>query len=121
MMLALGCVQSLLCHTNRCPTGVATQDPKLMRGLVIEDKYQRVYRFHDETVHSVVDLLSSSGLQNSSALNRSHIYRRIDQQQILRYDELYPEVVPGSFLQPPYPEVYTGLLEIASADRFAGQ
>jgi glutamate synthase domain-containing protein 2 len=121
MMLALGCVQSLLCHTNRCPTGVTTQDPELMRGLVVEDKYQRVYRFHDETVHSVADLLSSSGLKNSSALNRSHIYRRINQHEILRYDELFPEVVPGSFLKPPYPEVYAELLEIASADSFAGR
>lgn len=46
MMLALGCVQSLSCNTNKCPTGVATQDPKLTKGLVVEDKFERVYRFH---------------------------------------------------------------------------
>ena len=118
MMLALGCVQSLQCHTNRCPTGVTTQDPELMRGLVVEDKYHRVYRFHDETVHSVVDLLSSSGLQDASALDRSHIYRRINQREILRYDEMFPPVVTGSFLKPPYPERFAELLEVASADRF---
>ena len=118
MMLALGCVQSLLCHTNRCPTGVATQDRGLMRGLVVEDKYQRVYRFHDETVHSVVDLLSSSGLNSPELLNRSHIYRRINQHEILRYDEMFPPVVAGSFLKPPYPAAFAELLEIASADRF---
>jgi glutamate synthase domain-containing protein 2 len=121
MMLALGCVQSLLCHTNRCPTGVATQDPELMGGLVVEDKYQRVYRFHDETLHSVVDLLSSSGLRDSKQLNRSHVYRRINQHEVLRYDEMYPPVEPGSFLQPPYQEAYAELLEFATTDSFGNR
>ncbi len=120
MMLALGCVQSLLCHTNRCPTGVATQDPKLSRGLVVEDKYQRVYRYHDETMLALVDLLSSSGLEHTSELNRSHIYRRINQREILRYDEIFPSVEPGSFLKKPYPEHYAELIEISSADSFTG-
>ena len=42
MMLAMGCIQSLLCNTNKCPTGVATQDPELIAGLVVEDKKFRV-------------------------------------------------------------------------------
>jgi glutamate synthase domain-containing protein 2 len=118
MMLALGCVQSLVCHTNRCPTGVATQDRELMRGLVVEDKYRRVCRFHDETVHAVVDLLSSSGLADARQLNRAHIYRRINQHEVLRYDEIFPPVAPGAFLAPPYPESYAETLELASADSF---
>jgi glutamate synthase domain-containing protein 2 len=121
MMLALGCVQSLVCHTNRCPTGVTTQDPELMRGLVVEDKYQRVYRFHDETVHALIDLLSSSGLTDSRLLSRAHVYRRIDQRTVLRYDELFPPVDPGSFLEPPYPEPYAELLQHASAKSFGGR
>ena len=32
-MLALGCIQAQKCHTDRCPTGVATQNPWLTRGL----------------------------------------------------------------------------------------
>jgi glutamate synthase domain-containing protein 2 len=32
MMVALGCVQSLICHTNECPTGIATQDPAVASG-----------------------------------------------------------------------------------------
>jgi hypothetical protein len=120
-MLALGCVQSLVCHTNRCPTGVTTQDPELMRGLVVEDKYQRVYRFHDETVHALIDLLSSSGLTDSRLLSRAHVYRRIDQRTVLRYDELFPPVDPGSFLEPPYPEPYAELLQHASAKSFGGR
>lgn len=119
MMLALGCVQSLLCHTNRCPTGVTTQDPELMRGLVVEDKYQRVYRFHDETLHSVVDLLSSSGLRDVRDLNRSHIYRRINQHEILRYDQMFPPISAGAFLDPSYRGSYAEVLESSSARSFS--
>src|SRR5699024_1024090 len=36
MMLALGCIQALKCHTNTCPTGITTIDPKLVRGLDVE-------------------------------------------------------------------------------------
>jgi glutamate synthase domain-containing protein 2 len=52
MMLALGCVQSLTCNSNHCPSGVATQDPRLYRGLVVTDKARRVTQFHAKTVHA---------------------------------------------------------------------
>lgn len=38
MMFALGCIQALECHANTCPTGIATQNPKLTKGLVPEEK-----------------------------------------------------------------------------------
>ncbi|VAV92204.1 Ferredoxin-dependent glutamate synthase, partial [hydrothermal vent metagenome] len=52
-MFALGCVQSLSCHTNHCPTGVATQDKLLQRGLVVTDKTERVYHFHRNTIRAL--------------------------------------------------------------------
>ncbi len=52
MMFALGYVHSLTCNTNRCPSGVATQDPRLYRGLVVEEKARRVARFHAATVRA---------------------------------------------------------------------
>lgn len=44
-MLALGCIQSLRCHTNACPTGIATNNPWRMRGLAIPEKSTRVHHF----------------------------------------------------------------------------
>ena len=44
-MFSLGCIQSLSCHTDRCPTGVATQDKTRARALVVEDKTERVRQF----------------------------------------------------------------------------
>lgn len=119
MMLALGCVQSLKCNTNRCPTGVATQNPELIKGLVVEDKYRRVARFHRETVLALTDLLSSAGLRQPWDLRRHHIFRRVNQHQVMRYDQIFPPVQPGAFTAPPYPQRYAHILEASPAERFA--
>lgn len=98
MMLALGCVQSLSCNTNRCPTGVATQDPRLAKGLDPQDKSVRVFQYHKKTVHALMDILSSTGHQSTSDLNRTHVFRRVNQEQVKRYDEIFPLVKRGSLL-----------------------
>lgn len=103
MMLSLGCIQALQCHSNTCPTGVATQDSRLSKGLVVEDKKQRVANFHSGTVESFVEILASAGLENSSQLNRTHIFRRLDQTSYKRYDELYTPMKKGDLLHEPYP------------------
>ena len=118
MMLALGCVQSLSCNTNRCPTGVATQDPKLANGLVVEDKFQRVKSFHQKTVHVVADMLSSTGLKHPNELNRTHIYRRVSQAEVRRFDEIYPLVSSGCFLADQVPEQFKLDLQEASVNSF---
>src|SRR5690606_10787458 len=88
MMMAGGCIQALVCNTNKCPAGVATQDPKLTVGLVVEDKKTRVANFHKKTVLSFVELLGASGLDDMKKITRSHIYRRISFQSMLTYDEI---------------------------------
>ena len=118
MMLALGCVQSLCCHTNRCPTGVATQDPGLVRGLVVEDKAERVRRFHRETVHALTDLMSSAGIRHTRDFQRSDIFCRINPHQIMRYDQIFPPIETGAFITAPYPDSYAELISNSSADQF---
>ena len=90
MMLALGCVHSLICNTNHCPTGIATQNPKLVNGLDISDKAVRVFNFHKNTVKATAEVIASGNLSHTSALNRSHVYRRINQYEIKRLDQIFP-------------------------------
>ena len=97
-MLALGCIQAFECNKNNCPTGVATQDPKLMKGLVVSDKKVRVANYHHETVKNFVELLAAAGLENADKINRTHVYRRITMNTIKRYDEIYPYLTPGCLL-----------------------
>ncbi|MEJ2116202.1 MAG: FMN-binding glutamate synthase family protein, partial [Gammaproteobacteria bacterium] len=57
MMFALGCIQSLRCNTNHCPTGITTQNPALSYGLDITNKANRVLNFHAGTLQSVLEII----------------------------------------------------------------
>lgn len=118
MMLALGCVQSLTCNSNHCPTGVATQDPRLYRGLVVSDKAQRVAQFHARTLHATAEIIASAGLCHTRELTRTHIYRRINQESVRRYDQVFSYIEPGSLLAGEAPEGYRLDLEEATPDSF---
>ncbi len=117
MMMAVGCIQALLCNTNKCPVGVATQDPRLTVGLVVEDKKTRVANYHKKTVESVVELLGASGLDSKENITRSHIYRRISFQSMLTYQEIFPTYETGSFLKE-IPARYKQDWAYASADHW---
>lgn len=118
MMMALGCIQALECNKNTCPTGVATQDPVLMNGLVVEDKKVRVANFHKHTVESFVELCAASGIENPRRLNRHQINRRIFMDQVKTLEEIYPSVPVGAFVNGAVPERYRMSYESASADKF---
>ncbi len=98
MMLAVGCIQALQCNNNTCPTGVATQDEVLMKGLDVESKSNRIANFHHATLNSFVELIGALGISNPSEINRSHINRRMSINTVKRYDELYPYVKKGEYL-----------------------
>jgi glutamate synthase domain-containing protein 2 len=104
MMLSLGCIQALECNTNTCPTGVATQNPKLYNGLNVDDKKVRVANFHHETVKAAVELMAAAGITHPEKLHRSHIYRRVSANQIQTYAQMYPYLLKGSLLEAPYPD-----------------
>lgn len=67
-MLSLGCIQALRCDTNKCPTGVATQDPALVKGLVVADKTPRVTSFHQSTVTAALELMAACGVRHPKDL-----------------------------------------------------
>lgn len=104
MMLALGCIQALECNTNKCPTGVATQDEKLSKGLNVDDKKVRVSNYQKETVKAAVELMAAAGINHPDRLHRSHIYKRVSANQIQTYAEMYPYLLKGSLLDAPFPK-----------------
>jgi glutamate synthase domain-containing protein 2 len=118
MMMALGCIQALECNKNTCPTGVATQDPELVKGLVIEDKKIRVANFHKHTVESFVELIAASGLDNPRKLNRHQISRRVFMDEVKTLEEIYPSVPTGAMIDGNVPERYKMSFEHSSPDEF---
>ena len=88
MLLALGCIQALKCNTNTCPTGIATQNPALVKGLHVPTKTLRVKNYHSETIKVVSEILGAMGLKSHRDLNRSHLYKRIHDSSIKSYAEI---------------------------------
>lgn len=118
MMFALGCIQALECNMNTCPTGVATQDPSLMKGLVVEDKTVRVFNFHRLTVASAIELLGAAGLRHPYQLTRAYINRRISSNAMQSYIETFPYIPEGSLLQTPYPSRYELGMALSTSETF---
>ena len=122
MMMAVGCIQALECNKNTCPTGVATQDEHLIKGLVVSDKSQRVANYHRETVEGFVELMAAAGIRDPDQINRSHISRRLNHSEIKRYDEIYPYLNPGDLLKAStIPAQWKKTIDFASIDKFMTQ
>jgi glutamate synthase domain-containing protein 2 len=93
-MFALGCIQALQCNQNTCPTGVTTHDPRLQKGLVPEDKAERVYRYAKTVKKEVATLAHSCGVPEPRRLQRFHCRIVGADGQSRPLDELYPEPTP---------------------------
>ncbi len=89
MMMALGCIQALECNSNTCPTGIATQDTSLIKGLDVNDKFIRVANYHKNTIHSFNELLAAAGLSSSSDIEKKHVFHRLGPNQLVTYEKLY--------------------------------
>jgi len=119
MMMAVGCIQALECNHNTCPTGVATQNPALVKGLDVNDKKVRVANYHHETVKAFVELMAAAGIDDLHKINRTHVYQRIDQHVSKSYYQLYPYIAEGALLSPEsVPETWNEYMAMASADSF---
>lgn len=99
MMFALGCIQSRSCNTDKCPTGIATQDPARYKALDIDLKGQRVANYHKAMIENLLELLAATGLESLEDLQPCHIQQRVGGTVVNNYDELYPSLEEGCLLQ----------------------
>ncbi len=118
MMMAVGCIQAQMCHTNQCPVGVATQDPRRARALNVADKSQRVHRFQQATVAQAQELIAAMGLTGPEQLRPAMLHRRIDHTTTRTYAELYDWLEPGELLSQP-PKDWAADWAAADPDSFA--
>jgi len=97
-MMSLGCIQALKCNTNKCPTGIATQDKKLQYGLDPHNKTNRVYHFHKKTVHAASEIVGTIGRESFDQISSGDIMKRVRQGKVQTLSEYLPEVEPGCLL-----------------------
>lgn len=97
-MFALGCIQSQLCHTNRCPVGVATQKAGLARALDVDSKAERVEKFHAATLKALAEVVGAAGLDHPHEFAPQHVYERVSPWEIRPFSVLYPAIAHRALL-----------------------
>ena len=123
-MFALGCIQAQACHTGGCPTGVTTQDHQRQRALVVLDKTERVWRFHENTLHALKELVQAAGLTHPDQITASHIVRRSADHGVKLLANQLHFLKPGELLaatvgQAPWPHrVYELYWPLSRSDSF---
>ncbi|WP_339485990.1 FMN-binding glutamate synthase family protein [Pseudomonas sp. EL_65y_Pfl2_R95] len=118
-MFAIGCIQSQSCHTNKCPTGVATQDPLRQRALVVGDKADRVNSFHRNTLRALAEMLAAAGLEHPKQLDAKHLVRRISATEIKLFSQQHVFLKPGELLSGKIEgEFYERMWAMAQSDSF---
>jgi glutamate synthase domain-containing protein 2 len=119
-MFAVGCIQAQKCNTDRCPTGVATQDKERQKALVVPDKAERVHNFHRNTLHALAELVQAAGLSHPEELAPHHIMRRVSDFDVQPLSELLQRLDAGDLLNGNYRyPVFARWWPVARADSFA--
>ncbi len=89
-MFALGCIQSLQCHKDTCPTGITTHNKQRQKGLVVSDKAERVAQYAHWVNYEVNVLAHSCGLPNARHFHRDHIRIVLNPGHSKTLSDLYP-------------------------------
>ena len=99
-MFALGCIQAQHCHTGHCPTGVTTQDPLRQQSLVVPDKAERVFNFHQQTLHALQELVQAAGVNHPNEITAHHIVRRSSDNRVRSLAQsVLTQLANGALLQ----------------------
>ncbi len=117
-MFSLGCIQSLNCHNNKCPTGIATSDKGRQRGLVVADKAQRVASFHRNTLSALMQVVGAAGCQHPSELTARHIMHRVTEDIAEPGHLAYQLLERGALLEDAQATHLAAEWDLAQADRF---
>lgn len=72
-MFSLGCIQALKCNKNTCPTGITTHQRNLQRGLVVEQKFERVANYAKQINQEVETIAHSVGVNEPRKMRRNHV------------------------------------------------
>lgn len=118
-MFALGCIQSLSCHTDRCPTGVTTQEPSRYRALVVPHKLERVYNYHRATLQALAELVAAAGLDHPRDIRPYHFSQRTSPSDVISLAQLYPALRPGELLDGTDDPRFKQAWAMARAESFA--
>jgi len=114
-MFALGCIQSLKCNRNTCPTGVATHNPRLQQGLHPQDKALRVANYCTNICKEVEIIAHSCGVPEPRRLRRYHVRVVQDDGRSKPFSEIFPSPDPADN------EVAAAIAAVRASERAAAR
>ncbi len=117
-MFALGCLQTQRCHSNECPVGITTQDPRLNRALVVEDKAQRAYQYHKGSIDVLKEIVAAAGLNHPSELRPEYVYQRMGPTEVKTLEEVYHFLQPGELVSGTDHPIFAKYWAMSSAESF---
>lgn len=120
-MMAIGCIQSQACHTNRCPTGVATQDPQRQKALDVPDKSERVFNFHRNTLKALAEMVAAAGLTHPSQITPHHVSKRLDDGSFRPLSNVYQFLEESALINQTAEPYYQQMWAAADAKSFQEQ
>jgi glutamate synthase domain-containing protein 2 len=94
LMISVGCIQAMRCHTNTCPVGVATTDEHLMKALVVDEKRWRVLNYIVTLRAGLTSLAAAAGLRSPTLFERHHAVYLDDLGRAHGADRLFPRPEP---------------------------
>ncbi|HZP14543.1 MAG TPA: FMN-binding glutamate synthase family protein, partial [Nocardioides sp.] len=118
MMMAVGCIQAQLCHTDTCPVGVATQNPRLYRALDVPSKAERVFHYQQHCVEQAMQVMGSMGVTGPGELRPHMLRRRLDHRDVVSYADLFHHLAPGELLTGPPAGHWASDWALADPDSF---
>lgn len=77
-MMSIGCIQAQSCHTNRCPSGVATQSKWLQRGIDIPLKSDRLAQYINTFRKEFLEITHAAGYEHPCQFNMEDVQVNID-------------------------------------------
>ncbi|NBW02284.1 MAG: FMN-binding glutamate synthase family protein [Cytophagia bacterium] len=72
-MMSIGCIQAQKCHTNHCPSGVATSNKWLQAGIDPQLKSERFYNYHRSLVKEIAEISHACGYEHPSQMTMEDI------------------------------------------------
>jgi glutamate synthase domain-containing protein 2 len=98
-MFSVGCIQAMRCQTNTCPAGVATQDKRRQRGLVVTDKSERVFNYHRNTLDDLAQVVAACGIDHPNELTPRLLCHRTSALHHKTYKHLFDWLSPNELLE----------------------
>ncbi|MBW1295638.1 FMN-binding glutamate synthase family protein [Aquimarina litoralis] len=83
-MMSIGCIQAQICHTNKCPAGVATQSKWLQKGINVPLKSDRLAQYFKSFRKELVEITHAAGYEHPSQFTMKDIDVNVDDGELTK-------------------------------------